>query len=1168
MNVLLIAQCDKRALTETRRILDQFAERRGDRTWQTAITQDGLDTLRKLLRKTARKNTAVACHWIRGRDHSELLWIVGDGKRFNAEGAVPTNTTRRNVLRREDEDDWHSAEDIRLLAQMAALLHDLGKASVAFQERLQGKRTERNLIRHEWVSLRLFLAFVGEDDDAGWLTRLADESSVDAVTWTAMGRYLRDGQDSGINPHPFRDLTERAPLAAAIGWLVVSHHRLPVVPAMRDDGTQARIGARASGFENAWLERPLSNVKHGWNEIKQELEPAAFRSYWRLAADLPVSDPAWWKQATHVARGLLQLRQRREDSWLDNAYVMHLARLCLMLADHHYSSLGVDDRDRPVAARKPFIPNNWHDQVVAWTRETLFANTYKDRHGRAQPRQSLLEHLLGVGHGAGLIARALPGFERHLPRLANHRGLRKRSADPCFSWQDKAFDAAMAIRESAREHGAFVVNMASTGCGKTLANARLLYALADPQRGLRASYALGLRTLTFQTGRSYRRDLHLDDDELAVLVGGPANRALFEFHERQAEAEGSASVQSLLEEDSHMRYEGVVTDHPLLSRALANPDIRRLVSAPMLVCTVDHLVPATESLRAGRQIAPMLRLMSSDLVLDELDDYDLDDLPALARLVYWAGMLGARVILSSATLPPALVEGMFQAYHAGRRLYRRNRGADGGRADAVIDVPCLWVDEFGAPLAKRCADLPSFAEVHAQFVERRVVRLEAQPSLRIVRLWPLVIPTHQKREAIRAAFAEQVREACLHLHAMHADPDPVTGQRVSRGIVRMAHVDPIIDVARELHRLGAPEGLRIHLCVYHARFPLAQRSAIEGVLDAVFDRRKPETLWRHPSIRTAIDAAPQCEHVFVVLASPVCEVGRDWCGDWATAEPSSMRSLIQLAGRVQRHRRKPPASSNVVVFDTNLKALENPDPKKPAFRRPGFEDGERFLLASHRLGIMWPDADGQRIDAVSRIRPRPVPERQPNTHWIDLEHARMEAAMRPVPKSESTSASTSTPGSAVHTPGRSRPRPGAPSWQFQRDLVALSWQFPQALLLGVLAQQQAFREDNLPDMTLVFLPDEDEETLIAHRVETALEKAGKDPYVQATLYPMRLERSPGVEPWVEMELPHLLDRVGELAEAENLSLREATSRFTVVEVPKGDALAWNWHPWLGFTPRR
>lgn len=56
MNIMLVAQCSKRALVETRRILDQFAERRGDRTWQTAITLEGLNTLRCLLRKTARRH--------------------------------------------------------------------------------------------------------------------------------------------------------------------------------------------------------------------------------------------------------------------------------------------------------------------------------------------------------------------------------------------------------------------------------------------------------------------------------------------------------------------------------------------------------------------------------------------------------------------------------------------------------------------------------------------------------------------------------------------------------------------------------------------------------------------------------------------------------------------------------------------------------------------------------------------------------------------------------------------------------------------------------------------------------------------------------------------------------------------------------------------------------
>lgn len=1197
MNVLLVSQCDKRALTETRRILDQFAERCGERTWQTPITQAGLDTLRKLLRKTARKNTAVACHWIRGMDHSELVWIVGDARRFNDEGAVPTNTTASDVLRKGDENDWHSAQDIRLLAQLAALLHDLGKASVAFQQRLAGKLDERNRYRHEWVSLRLFLAFVGNDDDAGWLARMASDSGGDPADWTAPGRYLRDGVDTGApdfarhpgiakrypgsstlmdrgtmqkpldsrlrgddgksdgaevpnasQRQPFRDITTRAPLAAAIGWLIVTHHRLPVIPCKNDDGSQAWFGKRAGRFEPAWLDTPLASVAHDWNEIDLRSTPAEALPYWTLAGALPAVAPAWRAQARRVAQALQDLRQRHADDWLGNPYVMHLARLALMLADHHYSSLTADDDGNPAAERRRFVQ----------TGQTVFANTRKDKYGKPAFNQSLLEHLLGVGHTASLIAHALPNFERHLPRLANHRGLRRRSADKNFAWQDKAFDAAAGIREAAREHGAFIVNMASTGCGKTLANARILYALADPQLGLRVSYALGLRTLTLQTGKSYRHDLNLNEDELAVLVSGSASRALFEYHEAQAEASGSASKQALIEEDSHVLYEGNIGDHPLLSRALANPDIRKLISAPMLVCTVDHLAPATESLRAGRQIAPMLRLMSSDLVLDELDDYDLDDLPALTRLVHWAGLLGARVVLSSATLPPALVQGMFMAYRAGRRHYRNNRGQVRTAADAPVDVPCLWTDEFSTRV-QTCSSDDDFAAAHARFVEHRVARVHAAEPLRIADLLPLAIDRTLSLSRIQAAFAEHVRAACLRLHAAHAEPDPVTGKRVSFGLVRMANIDPIFHVARAFIESAMPANVRLHLCVYHARFPLVQRSAIEALLDAAFNRRDRNTaaVWQLPEVRHALDAADsEADHVFVVLASPVCEVGRDWDADWALAEPSSMRSLIQLAGRVQRHRRKPPQTPNVLVFDTNLKGIQHANDRQAVFTRPGFETAngdDRFVLASHSLTKLLAESEYQHVDAIPRIQPRA--DLKPRERWVDLEQARIRASMVPAPAAP-----------AVHSTRRSAaPAPQSP----ERDFAPACWQHPQAALIGVLPQQQPFRHDDLPTTTLVWRPDEDDDKLQPQRVEDAPgRKRGEKLYVPADelLEEIALHPAPNVSRWGDFDL---LGLVAEQAEARELSLDEVACKFTTVEVPslRQNPRGWQWHSWLGFTKR-
>lgn len=1137
MNVLLISQCSKRALTETRRILDQFAERRGERTWQTPITQAGLDTLRQLLRKTARKNTAVACHWIRGIDHSELLWIVGDASRFNERGAVPTNATQHDVLRKADENNWHTAEDIRLLAQMAALLHDLGKASIAFQQRLRRQMQEKNLYRHEWVSLRLFLAFVGKDDDETWLSRLSNPAPQDDATWLARGRYWRDGLDTDAPP-PFKDLP---PLAGAIAWLVVTHHRLPVLPVYARTGQQERLGKKSPIFNTATLGSLLEMVDHDWNEIRQAVDTREVEPYWNFEHALPVQFPKWRAQAAKLASRLQALRVKiGKQSWIDNPYVMHLARLSLMLADHHYSSLPPDSAER----------------VQGDSVKHLYANT--DKNGAM--KQPLDEHLLGVAKVASSVAHGLPGFERNLPRLASHRGLKKRSGQERFRWQDKAADAATSMRTQAAEHGAFIIDMASTGCGKTLANARILYALAQPEHGMRATFALGLRTLTLQTGRSYREMLHLSEDELAIRTGGSDSRALFEYYEAQAELSGSASVQQLIEEDSHVFYEGQYADHGLLSRAMGDERIRSLVSAPLLVCTIDHLMPATEAQRAGRQIAPMLRLMSSDLVLDELDDFDLADLPALTRFVHWAGMLGSRVLLSSATLPPDLVNGMFQAYRAGRIHHQRNRGLQ-GEHDTRLQTACLWVDEFGVQRAA-CTDATHFAEAHQQFVQRRgdalTRAIDRDGPRRRGELLPLHVGATQEL-AVRRTFAAEVRSAAIQAHARHAETCPHSGKRISFGLVRMANIEPLIDVAQELLRIGSPENHHIHLCVYHARFPLLMRSAIEHRLDRFLNRRKPLAIYEQAEIRHAIDAFPEQNHLFVVLGSPVTEVGRDHDYDWAVVEPSSMRSLIQLAGRIQRHRDHSCQTPNVFIFDTNLRhfSLARGRDNLPlaAYVRPGFEDEQGladapFRLISHRLGKLLAPYEYQVITARPRIQPRPESDWHPKYSLVDLEHARLADCMRPKPRDETVPTS----------------RGVQPPTHVGLDATC-SWQYPKSSLTWVLPQQQPFRHDSGIDTDLLFLPDEnDDERLVLHRIHEQSRHGKPAIYTSAEsqLDYLQLDFGPRMTPWGQDDLLSLLSAQ---AEARNLPLRRCAERFAAVRVPKSEQ-GWRYHPLLGFGKKK
>jgi CRISPR-associated endonuclease/helicase Cas3 len=52
--------------------------------------------------------------------------------------------------------------------------------------------------------------------------------------------------------------------------------------------------------------------------------------------------------------------------------------------------------------------------------------------------------------------------------------------------------------------------------------------------------------------------------------------------------------------------------------------------------------------------------MSSDLVIDEVDDFDGRDLIAIGRLIHHAGMLGRKVMISSATIAPDLALGFYQ----------------------------------------------------------------------------------------------------------------------------------------------------------------------------------------------------------------------------------------------------------------------------------------------------------------------------------------------------------------------------------------------------------------------------------------------------------------------------------------------------------------------------
>lgn len=927
------------------------------------------------------------------------------------------------------------------LAALAALFHDFGKSSDLFQQQLTGGGYQPH--RHEWVSLRMFAAFVQGRPDTDWITALAngDYSTADVLA-----------NLPGIcNDNPLSDLP---PVAAAVGWLIVSHHRLPTYQGDNEPPLSTIASWRDNQFCRRWGYHKDKNRDDKPFKAK-ELE--AFGTY---SAGLPTDCPAWRDLAARIGKRALNAPRLSES--VTERYTMHTARLALMLADHHISSM-----PQPDGATGP-----------------LWANTDRET---GEMRQPLNWHLCAITRAAYLIGNNLHRVPALMPSISDHAPMATHTGIDKFAWQNRAYDAAV---DADGHAGFFGVSLASTGCGKTFANARIMYALS-PNR-CRFSVALGLRTLTLQTGDALAEKLHLQPDDIAVAVGGDGVK---ELHAMRKD-EGSDELMP----DAYVKYAGRLASPRLARVAATDRSLNKLLSAPVLVSTIDHLMPASESLRGGRQIAALLRLMTSDLVLDEPDDFGEDDQHAVCRLINFAAMCGARVLLSSATILPAQAHAAFDAYRAGRAEYARATGAS-------ADVQCAFFDEFQREdelqsAVVPCADLEAFRGWWLEKCDERIYCIRKAPVLRRAAIAEVSAPT--PAQVIKNVSAT-IRHGVQLLHGQHHQVHRETGKRVSIGIVRFANIQPLIEVARELMNTPAPHGWRFHFCVYHSQHPLIVRSHIESRLDATLTRYNENALFEQPEIAAALQQ-PEENQVFIILGTSVVEVGRDWDADWAIAEPSSSRALVQLAGRVQRHRQRLPASVNLLILSHNINALRG---LKPAYCRPGSESEDFPLMSSYDMREALLQEHYKKITSIMRLH-------RCGSALADLEHFRMSIEMFGSKK----------------TPDRYR---------------ASNWWKEDADWSGELQRRKPFRASTDEKEMTLFIDSDG----VFYAADKESEKKSSD--VSA----VGLELATGNQIWLENNLAELFDAV---AGATSVQLEQLARVFGTVTLPPGDKL---YHPALG-----
>lgn len=819
---------------------------------------------------------------------------------------------------------------LEALAPLGGLFHDCGKLSVLFNRKLTSTSPLGERIRHELLSYLMLEYWMRRHPD--WLQILCEEPERLSEMVDSEGRII-------IDPQVERELCRGAkadgeafaqrlaeqllkslaagedPVRDALLWLVLTHHRSI---------------AAVSPNENDWCNARPSLTAHA------NLDLAFDERNLQAADGAPWEDATWLaavrQQARAVARLLREtpslLSQLKANAPRYEALLAQVVRPQLVLGDYIASSR------KAVSGCTPFD-------------KRAHANSLETPSGRKVLGDTLPVHLCKTGEATRQVVQAYakgPQAFGNLP-LSTVPKLQPDAPVPIeFVWQQRAAQTVAAVPDI--EHRPFFAVLASaTGSGKTFAGPKVLAAASGG--ALRMTCGLGLRSLTLQTGRAYVKDLGIPKERAATIIGDALYAKL--NGEDARDAQGSASLAL----DDALLMVGCADVREVagalgLSDEEAKSVFRssktlQLLAAPVLTCTVDHVMAASV-MDAASNAQLMLRLATSDLLLDEVDNYSYEDQVALGRLVHAAGLHGRRVVLMSATVSSAVVSELYRQWLNGIAAYQLRTGRTEAPVLALVSdkLACRIVEGFDTDAAGSA--VTDFYEQMCQAREKAWVLAE-----------PMALG-----ETLEETF-ELIYRKTLALSRVHRTYRNGASDSFSAGVVKFNEVAYARAFTEYAHRRAthADEPQSVKVQCYHARMPMALLSRVERALLKVLVRKKPQEVFASEPL---VDWAPGSsgERILIVATTSLPETGRDHDYDWAITEPSATRAHVQLGGRALRHRRmRAHPSPNFVILERTLRSAFSTTPAMydfPVAREP--------IEQSRRLWTALDDRDARTVNRV------------------------------------------------------------------------------------------------------------------------------------------------------------------------------------------------------------
>lgn len=902
MQVIAVDESEKKAWRRSRRILGRHLYRLGSRTFVGRIDAESVQALATELRQAASKNTAVVLYRVGPGARPELIARIGNTRGWSEEGYF-AHRVRRALASHDTQARYAPVQTlIRLLTRLAALFHDLGKVNRAFNLKLRGRSGHAGeRLRHEMLSFLMLHAWTADDSDEAFLERLGSRAH-------SLGGLVRADHTLAVDAAlaqqvltaPTLDLTQteafarlakavggdeslrRTPLKHAVWWLVLTHHRLLGAQQAGAPSLHEHVNPQVPAGENlVCMHRQRPWEDQAWLAAVRDCA----RSLQRLLADHPQ---------------LLEQLRAHPAAWVHN--VALVARPTLIGADHVAT----------LQKQATEVPDP----------DAAYANTVSADNGkRTALADPLPLHLRRARQAVDPVFRlgemgdalALPAIE--VASLPATSLLRQDAApDSPFHWQTEAAQTVGGVADLHRRPF-FAAVVSATSAGKTVGGAKLLAAASGG--ALRYTCAFGQKSLTLQTGAAYRQALSLPEQACITVVGDAL------YVKLAADTDGAVGGSDVLRDEDELLTDAGVPAPQAVARVL-NVDLaaaaaavfgsaKRLamVSAPVVVCTVDHLmrVPALET---GSDAKMALRLRSADLLLDEVDAYSNEDLTALGRLVFTAGVYGRRVVLMSATVSETALAALYEAWCTGLAAWRLRTG----RTEAAV---LALVSDRQKTAVHENADASQGKAAIEAFITGVIAATPPADARNRLQVLPLGSTVASAYDALHAATQR--------LAATFSTTDPATGKTLSVGFVRFNQVRRAREFARHLFAAGVPTGTSLKVQCYHRRYPVLVLSLIERELNALLLRKDPLAVFNHPLIRRWMhDEQPQAQHyVLVVSTTSLQETGRDHDYDWAIVEPWSSRSVVQSAGRVRRHRPFRTDAPNILLMETLLADL---DPKQ------------------------------------------------------------------------------------------------------------------------------------------------------------------------------------------------------------------------------------------------